>query len=128
MPARSTLHFRELKHEQKIPYVRAIAAAPLRTVSVLVHKPSLNEPETFQAEKFRLYFYLTRYLLERVSWLCRDHRRANERSAERRVGKECVSKCRSRWSLYHYKKKYTTITHQHNDVRAIYRLETYKTT
>src|SRR3546814_4069701 len=28
--------------------------------------------------KFRLYFYLTRYLLERVSWLCRDHRRANE--------------------------------------------------
>src|SRR3546814_12453405 len=101
-PARSTLHFRELKHEQKIPYVRAIAAAPLRTVSVLVHKPSLNEPETFQAEKFRLYFYLTRYLLERVSWLCRDHRRANEgdgtRSEERRVGKECVSPCRSRWS------------------------------
>src|SRR3546814_18838020 len=23
------------------------------------------------------------------------------RSAERRVGKECVSKCRSRWSTYH---------------------------
>lgn len=77
-PERKTLHFRELKHEQKIPYVRAIAAAPLRTVSVLVHKPSLSEPETFQAEKFRLYFYLTRYLLERVSWLCRDQRRANE--------------------------------------------------
>src|SRR3546814_17563847 len=27
------------------------------------------------------------------------------RSEERRVGKECVSKCRSRWSPYHYKKK-----------------------
>src|SRR3546814_11613669 len=26
------------------------------------------------------------------------------RSEERRVGKECVSKCRSRWSPYHYKK------------------------
>src|SRR3546814_10869493 len=24
-----------------------------------------------------------------------------ERSEERRVGKECVSKCRSRWSAYH---------------------------
>src|SRR3546814_1963748 len=24
-----------------------------------------------------------------------------DRSAERRVGKECVSKCRSRWSPYH---------------------------
>src|SRR3546814_18381207 len=26
------------------------------------------------------------------------------RSEERRVGKECVSTCRSRWSQYHYKK------------------------
>src|SRR3546814_18245777 len=27
------------------------------------------------------------------------------RSEERRVGKECVSTCRSRWSPYHLKKK-----------------------
>src|SRR3546814_11773824 len=34
----------------------------------------------------------------------------NYRSEERRVGKECVSTCRSRWSPYHYKKqnKHTT--------------------
>src|SRR3546814_14558679 len=30
------------------------------------------------------------------------------RSAERRVGKECVSTCRYRWSPYHLKKKYRT--------------------
>src|SRR3546814_15672591 len=30
------------------------------------------------------------------------------RSEERRVGKECVSTCRSRWSPYHYKKKKNT--------------------
>src|SRR3546814_19718769 len=30
------------------------------------------------------------------------------RSEERRVGKECVSTCRSRWSPYHYKKKKIT--------------------
>src|SRR3546814_15101566 len=30
------------------------------------------------------------------------------RSEERRVGKECVSTCRSRWSPYHQKKKYST--------------------
>src|SRR3546814_20791292 len=30
------------------------------------------------------------------------------RSEERRVGKECVSTCRSRWSPYHKKKKKTT--------------------
>src|SRR3546814_18564279 len=29
----------------------------------------------------------------------------SSRSEERRVGKECVSKCRSRWSPYHKKKK-----------------------
>src|SRR3546814_14737523 len=29
----------------------------------------------------------------------------HQRSEERRVGKECVSTCRSRWSPYHYKKK-----------------------
>src|SRR3546814_12621713 len=29
----------------------------------------------------------------------------NFRSEERRVGKECVSTCRSRWSRYHKKKK-----------------------
>src|SRR3546814_20707725 len=28
-----------------------------------------------------------------------------DRSEERRVGKECVRTCRSRWSPYHYKKK-----------------------
>src|SRR3546814_15487775 len=31
------------------------------------------------------------------------------RSEERRVGKECVSTCRSRWSPYHYKKKTKTM-------------------
>src|SRR3546814_11008052 len=31
-----------------------------------------------------------------------------KRSEERRVGKECVSTCRSRWSPYHYKKKKKT--------------------
>src|SRR3546814_11943141 len=33
------------------------------------------------------------------------NQRQPERSEERRVGKECVSTCRSRWSPYHSKKK-----------------------
>src|SRR3546814_17725606 len=37
----------------------------------------------------------------------RKHRR-DPRSEERRVGKECVSTCRSRWSPYHLKKKKDT--------------------
>src|SRR3546814_16562080 len=34
--------------------------------------------------------------------------RSAGRSEERRVGKECVSTCRSRWSPYHYKKNIHT--------------------
>src|SRR3546814_17544770 len=39
---------------------------------------------------------------------------APARSEERRVGKECVSPCRSRWSPSHYKKKNHTQTHPTN--------------
>src|SRR3546814_15946250 len=37
---------------------------------------------------------------------------AVSRSEERRVGKECVSTCRSRWSPYHYKKTNNDTTHK----------------
>src|SRR3546814_13678369 len=42
-----------------------------------------------------------------------DAHSAKLRSEERRVGKECVSTCRSRWSPYHKKKhhKRNNITH-----------------
>src|SRR3546814_21142531 len=40
-----------------------------------------------------------------------------DRSEERRVGKECVSTCRSRWSPYHYKKT-TNYTPHHNDTHT----------
>jgi len=66
------LHFRDLKHHHRRPFAQAIAAARLRTVSVMVHKPSIAEPEKFQ-DGSRLYFYAVKFLLERVSWLCRDH-------------------------------------------------------
>src|SRR3546814_17918091 len=41
----------------------------------------------------------------RAGWRSRSLRSAQRRSEERRVGKECVSTCRSRWSPYHYKTK-----------------------
>ena len=77
-PLKYPLHFVDLRHEQRTPYVRRIGALPLRTVSVLVYKPAINEPEKFQNDKYLLYRYATRLLLERVSWLCRDHRRPGE--------------------------------------------------
>ena len=75
---KSPLHFVDLKHEQRVPYVRRVGELPIRTVSVLIYKPLISEPETFQNQKYLLYRYATRMLLERVSWLCRDQRRAGE--------------------------------------------------
>src|SRR3546814_11516531 len=42
-----------------------------------------------------------------------------ERSEERRVGKECVCTCRSRWSPYPYKKKPT----ENNNTRVYSKIE-----
>src|SRR3546814_6549450 len=43
--------------------------------------------------------------LDDITGLDVERWRAGERSEERRVGKECVTTCRSRCSAYHYKKK-----------------------
>ncbi len=67
------LHFSHLKHEQRVPFARLIGQMQARTVNVLIHKPSIPEPEVFQQQKYSLYRYATRLLLERVSWFCRDH-------------------------------------------------------
>ncbi len=71
-PGRS-IHFAELNHGQKRAACGVIQDKPLRFASVIGHKPSLDE--TNFAEKNQLYFYLSRFLIERVSWLCRDLRR-----------------------------------------------------
>ena len=73
---RKPLHFRDLKENGKRLIISKIAAESLRirVTSVLAHKPSFDpEIEPF-AEKSKLYFYLVRFLLERVSWACRDSR------------------------------------------------------
>lgn len=75
---KTPLHFVDLKHEQRVPYIRRVGDLPVRTVNVLIYKPAIVEPEKFQNTKFLLYRYATRLLLERVSWLCRDQRRAGE--------------------------------------------------
>jgi hypothetical protein len=75
---KTPLHFVDLKHEQRVPYLRRVGELPIRTVSVLVYKPLITEPEKFQNTKYLLYRYATRLLLERVSWLGRDMRRPVE--------------------------------------------------
>lgn len=81
-PSHAPLHFRNLKHEHRLPYVNEISKARLWAVSVLIYKPSILEPEKFMSEPHLLYRYATRYLLERLSWLCRDHRRNKEHTTK----------------------------------------------
>lgn len=72
-PKEKVLHFRDLKHEQRLPFVERIAKADLRAFAVVFHKPAIKEPEKFR-ERYRLYFFAVRYLFERISWYCRDHK------------------------------------------------------
>jgi len=65
------IHWKDLKHPQKVRYAQIIATLQARLLAVCAHKPSLLEPEKFQ-ERYRLYFYAVRYLVERISWLARD--------------------------------------------------------
>src|SRR3546814_13241276 len=48
----------------------------------------------------------------RLPWKQSRPRPHPVRSEERRVGKECVSTCRSRWSPYHEKKKNNKTTYK----------------
>ncbi len=66
------VHWKDLKHPEKVRYTQIISGLQARVIGVCIHKPSLLEPEKFQ-QRYRLYFYATRYLIERVSWLARDN-------------------------------------------------------
>jgi len=74
---RKHIHWKKLKHPQKVRYSQIMAGLQTRVVGVCVHKPSLLEPEKFR-ERYRLYFYAVRYLIERISWLARDRHNSSK--------------------------------------------------
>ena len=73
-PPKQALHFCKLGHAQRVVWAREIGNSSLRTVSVLIHKPSIREQDRFKSQRHLLYRHASRYVLERVSWLCRDWR------------------------------------------------------
>ena len=75
---KTPLHFRNLRHEHRIALVNTLAKYPFRTISIVSYKPDIKDPERFQQNKDMLYRYLTRLLLERISWLCRDNPREGD--------------------------------------------------
>lgn len=68
-----TLHFADMDHPQRIMAVHGLCNRPLRITAVIANKPTI--PPGIYVEKNQLYHYMSRYLLERLSWLCRDMRK-----------------------------------------------------
>jgi hypothetical protein len=69
-------HFVQMRHDRRIAWIDQISKFPITAASVIVHKPTLQS-QSFE-NKWALYFYTTRFLLERVSWFCRDRRPEND--------------------------------------------------
>src|SRR3546814_10363696 len=67
---------------------------------------------------------LSRYLTPERGCACVAAARDVVRSEERRVGKECVSTCRSRWQPYNYKNKIDCNHTHHNNTYTINHLTT----
>lgn len=67
---KAPIHFSKLNHEQRVAACAGIANTKTRFVSVCINKRAINGAGL--KGKHRLYFYTTRYLLERISWLARD--------------------------------------------------------
>src|SRR3546814_6174174 len=99
------------------PAASAISAQALSTVA----SGSRKTGATCAAQTLKAGYSITRVLLE---WRRQSARAGGRqpppaqtaptasawRSEERRVGKECVSKCRSRWSPYHSKNNEKQLT------------------
>ena len=57
--------------KRKIRIAHHLAEQSVQITSILVHKPSLKD-EKLRSDHKRLYFYYGKFLIERISWICRD--------------------------------------------------------
>ena len=81
-PVHKPLHFRDLRHEHRLPLLAEISRAPLRVITLLVHKPSILGSEVPHRGD-GLYFLAVDSILEGVSLLCQNAKpRVGDGSAE----------------------------------------------
>jgi hypothetical protein len=66
----SPIHFHKLPHEQRVSICSAIGRSNFISISICIDKTKLNSSSF--SSGYTLYFYATRYLIERISWLARD--------------------------------------------------------
>lgn len=70
---RKALHWNELTraHPKRLLIIKEFGQLPIDFLVCAMHKPSILEKQVFRQKQW-LYNYVTRHLLERVSWLVRD--------------------------------------------------------
>lgn len=66
------IHFADMKHAEKVATCQKLAELPIHIVNVLSNKTTIQEG--IYTVKNQLYWYVTRHVIERISWLCRDLR------------------------------------------------------
>jgi hypothetical protein len=64
-------HFANLKHECRVPLVHAIASSDVRIVCVRFDKHRMRNTGDW-GKRGKLYWYGSKFLLERISWTCGD--------------------------------------------------------
>lgn len=67
------IHFADFDHHQKRAACQILARKPIRFISAITRK-DVPAAAIFK-EKNQLYFYLTRYVIERLSWFAKSMRR-----------------------------------------------------
>lgn len=73
IPNKKPLHFRDLKHDERKLFAKRIGESDIvKLIAVAFHKRYLSHDNFPSSE--RLYFYALRFLVERISWCCRDWR------------------------------------------------------
>lgn len=73
---KSPTHFRNLPHEAKVALIAGIASLPVRAISVCFDKRAVANSTLISNR--RLHFYAARLVLERISWITRDHHNPGE--------------------------------------------------
>lgn len=68
---KSPIHFSELRHDQQAGLSFALGKMPVRVIAICANKRLLVQDHGLTQAR-RLYFYCTRFLLERISWITRD--------------------------------------------------------
>jgi hypothetical protein len=76
--SKKAFHFSAMKHEARLVLLHEMSRLSFQTVTIASYKPDIEDPDRSRSNKFFLYRDLTRLLVERVSWLCRDHLQPGE--------------------------------------------------